>query len=197
MDYLYIPLGGNRKGRIRRFVNIMIVFLVSGLWHGAMWSYVLWGGLNGIYLIAENLMNGLGDKVNRFVKREAVTTKIAKAIFTFCLVDISWFFFRTQGIESARNMILKMFEMKNFEIIFDGALYQIMDQRNFMIMLLSIVLLMIVDILHTKGISIRCWLSKQSIWFRWLTYVVMVESILVFGIWGVGYDKSAFIYFQF
>ena len=197
MDYLYIPLGGNRKGRIRRFVNIMIVFLVSGLWHGAMWSYVLWGGLNGIYLIAENLMNGLGDKVNRFVKREAVTNKIAKAIFTFCLVDISWFFFRTQGIESARNMILKMFEMKNFEIIFDGALYQIMDQRNFMIMLLSIVLLMIVDILHTKGISIRCWLSKQSIWFRWLTYVVMVESILVFGIWGVGYDKSAFIYFQF
>ena len=95
-DYLYIPLGGNRKGKVRKYINIMIVFLVSGLWHGANWSYVIWGGLNGIYQVIGGFLHlseiKSGEKLH--LKKNFFPLMIIYIVVTFVLVDFTWIFFR-------------------------------------------------------------------------------------------------------
>lgn len=199
-DYLYIPLGGNRKGKLRKYINQMIVFMASGLWHGAMWSFVIWGGLNGLMLTFGEITAPMRNRVKELLhwKKESATNKIAQTLVTFMLIDFTWIFFRSPGMKTAVQVLRQMVSVKNFEIFLDGSIYNVgLDQRNFWVMILSLVILMLVDICHQKGIRIRKWLDTQNLWFRWLVYIVMFEVILVFGIWGVGYDKAAFIYFQF
>jgi len=199
-DYLYIPLGGNRKGVFRKYLNQIIVFSVSGLWHGARWSYVIWGGFNGLFLVIGELISPFKRKIKEKIrwKNEAASNNILQAVITFFLVDFTWMFFRAPGTTDALYMLKSIFTVKNIGVLFDGSLYQLgLDQRNFWLMIICIILLLIVDICHNKGYHIREWIAKQNLWFRWLLYIVLLETILVFGIWGVGYDKSAFIYFQF
>ena len=105
-DYVYIPLGGNRYGN--RNLNLMITFLISGLWHGANWTFVIWGGLNGIYLILNNYTRKL--LVFKYFKN------IMLVIATFILIDISWIFFRSESFAQAIIIIQKIFE-------FEGQLY--------------------------------------------------------------------------
>lgn len=199
-DYLYIPLGGNRKGRLRKYLNKIIVFLVSGFWHGAQWSYVIWGGLNGIFIVLSEIFaparKWLKEKTGW--KENAASNKVLQAIVTFCLVDFTWIFFRAPGTKDALKMIQSIFTIKNIEIFFDNSLYGLgLDRRNFIFMILSIIVLLVVDVCHSKGIRIRVWLKTQNVWFRWLVSIALIEAVLIFGIWGVGYDKAAFIYFQF
>lgn len=199
-DYLYIPLGGNRKGRLRKYCNKMIVFVVSGFWHGAQWSYVIWGGLNGAFIVLSEIFAPLRTKLKEWLgwKEKAASNKVLQAILTFLLVDFTWIFFRAPGTKDAIKIIRSMVSVKNFEILFDKSLYGLgLDRRNFAFMIFSIVLLMVVDVCHNKGIRIRKWLETQNLWFRWLVYILLIESVIIFGIWGVGYDKAAFIYFQF
>lgn len=100
-DYLYIPLGGNRKGSARRYGNLLITMLLGGLWHGAGWNYVLWGGLHGIYLVINNVWQGFGllkqyenNRVLRFSAR----------VLTFISVMIAWVPFRATSIEAVKNI---------------------------------------------------------------------------------------------
>ena len=104
-DYLYIPLGGNRKGSVRTYVNLMVTMLLGGLWHGASWTFVVWGGLHGLYLCVE-----------RFLQRRFTGARIAKstgfkillAMLTYALVNITWVFFRAQDLPAAGRMLLSM-----------------------------------------------------------------------------------------
>lgn len=199
-DYLYIPLGGNKKGKVRKYLNQIIVFCVSGLWHGAMWSYVIWGGLNGLFLVIGEATLGIRTMIKERLhwKQGIASNKIISALITFLLIDFTWIFFRASGTKEAFYIIQSMFGADNFEIFLNGSLYGLgLDQRNFVVMIVSVLLLMVVDILHDKGIHIRSWIARQNLWCRWLIYIGLIEAILVFGIWGVGYDKAAFIYFQF
>ncbi len=106
-DYLYIPLGGNRKGKIRKYINIMIVFLVSGLWHGANWSYVVWGGLNGIYQVIGAVFTPFRNKIkeNLHLKKNCLPLMIVYMFVTFILVDLTWIFFRADTIQHAFDII--------------------------------------------------------------------------------------------
>ena len=90
-DYLYIPLGGNRKGKVRKWMNQMIVFLVSGLWHGASWHFVIWGGMNGAYQVVGEWMRPYKEKAVKMLKIDtaAPSHKLLKMLVTFGLVDIS------------------------------------------------------------------------------------------------------------
>lgn len=199
-DYLYIPLGGNRKGKIRKYVNVMIVFLVSGLWHGANWTYVIWGGLNGLYQVIEQSMKPLFQKAigKTKVKRNVFSSHLLQMIITFFLVDIAWIFFRADTITGAVGFIQRMFSEFNPWILFDGSLYDVgLSQLEFQIAVLAILVLMVVDVLHYKGVQIRTFLSNQQVWFRWMIYVGAISIVLVFGIYGPDFDASQFIYFQF
>lgn len=199
-DYLYIPLGGNRKGKFRKYFNLMVVFLTSGLWHGAQWSFVVWGGLNGIYQIIGSILKPVRDKlVSVFeLRRETFSHKLFKVISTFVLVDFAWLFFRASSFRDALAMIKSMFTEYNPWILFDDSLYNCgLDIKNFSLMLIAIGILIIADIFKYKGIKISEAILKQEYWFRWLVFSVSAALILLFGIWGSSYDAANFIYFQF
>ena len=199
-DYLYIPLGGNRKGIFRKYLNIVIVFLVSGLWHGANWTYVIWGGLNGIFQIIGNLLKPIRDKLQDIfgLDRDTFSHKLLKVIVTFLLVDFAWIFFRASTISDAITAVKSIFTANNPWIFFDDSLYELgLNRKNFNVMLVSIAILMAADWFKWKGISLLNIIKKQEWWFRWLFYIVAVNAVLLFGIWGSNYSQSGFIYFQF
>lgn len=102
-DYLYIPLGGNRKGNIRTYVNLITTFLLGGLWHGAGWTFIIWGLLHGIALAIHRLWQSLGFRMN----------KILAWFITFNFINITWIFFRAKDFESAMKVLGSMFSFDN------------------------------------------------------------------------------------
>lgn len=199
-DYLYIPLGGNRKGKIRKYFNLMIVFSTSGLWHGTQWSYVTWGGLNGIFQIIGELLKPIRDKLNKVFKldRESLSHKLFKVVFTFALIDFTWIFFRANRLKDAFKIIKSMIKNHNWWILFDDSLFGLgLDWKNFIVLIGAIMILLAADVCKYKGIKVNAIILKQELWFRWSLYIAVIVFILIFGIWGPGYDESAFIYFQF
>lgn len=199
-DYLYIPLGGNRKGKLRKYFNLMVVFFLSGLWHGASWNYVVWGVLNGFYQIIGDMTKKLRGRVSLLLglNKEVFSSKLAKGITTFALVDFSWIFFRAGSFSAALDIIKNMFSEFNLWIFTDGTLFSLgLDSADFFVLLISLGVLLIMSVLKYKGINIRETLSKQGLWFRYLVYLGGIFAVLIFGIYGPEYDASQFIYFQF
>jgi len=201
-DYLYIPLGGSRKGTLRKYLNLIIVFGLSGLWHGAEWSFVVWGLLNGFYQIVEDLLIRLKAKITRKEKdpnkKMSVAGRVLHTLITFVLIDFAWIFFRAQNISQAIALIKSL--IFNFQpwILFSGAIYWChLSQKEFRIMLLSIAVLIVADILSYRGIKVSNIIEEQPIWFRWAVYIITILTIVIFGVWGTGYDAAGFIYFQF
>jgi alginate O-acetyltransferase complex protein AlgI len=115
-DYLYIPLGGNRRGRVFRYVNLMITMLLGGLWHGAGWTFVVWGGLHGAYLCINHAWNRLAPKAPSAL---VTLLNIASAPLTFVAVVVAWVFFRADNIASALTILSKMIDPRH--IVYGAA----------------------------------------------------------------------------
>ncbi|MCM1183341.1 MAG: MBOAT family protein [Roseburia sp.] len=199
-DYLYIPLGGSRKGYFRKHLNKMIVFLISGLWHGAGYKFLIWGGLNGLYQVTGELLQPVREKlaILLHLHKENLSHKLLQIISTFIFVDFTWIFFRADTLRDALNIIKQMFVIKNPWILFDGALYDCgLDRKNFTFLLICIGILLFSDYCKQKGIQLRILIATQDYWFRWLFIVFAICFILTFGIWGPAYNEADFIYFQF
>ena len=199
-DYVYIPLGGSRKGRRRKYLNIFIVFLLSGIWHGANITYVIWGGLNGLYQVIGEILMPVRNRLVRLfsLNRESIGHRTMECIFTFGLFCFSLVFFRADGMTSALRILRSVFTVHNPWILFDGSLYELgLDSKNFHLMLICIAILIFADVLKKKGICIRKVIAGQDYWCRVLVMVAAICFILMFGIWGSGYDAAGFIYFQF
>ncbi len=199
-DYLYIPLGGNRKGTARKYLNIMIVFLASGLWHGAQWTYVIWGGLNGLFQVIGSLLTPLRQKAGKIlrVKEDSFGHKILAIFATFILVDFTWIFFRAGSMHDALYMIKSIFTVYNPWIFVDDSIYNLgLGQKQFHLLIFCLLILLVADWMKYKKINILDKLLEQEIWFRWPVYIVGILFVLVFGIWGNAYDAQAFVYFQF
>lgn len=199
-DYLYIPLGGNRKGRLRRYVNIMIVFLASGLWHGASLSFVIWGGLNGVYQIVEDLCKPfITAWRNAFPHdREWWGYRWLCRLGTFLLVDFSWFFFRAGSLSNAAVLWRQMTGEFNPWIFFSGVLYELgLGSQEFFIMLVSIVVLLWVDSIHERGLHVLDLLEKRGLLCRTLAVSGLFFAVVMLGVYGSGQDVATFIYFAF
>lgn len=194
-DYLYIPLGGSRCSPIRHYINLMIVFLVSGLWHGANWTFVIWGGINGLYQVIEHILK---QNFHWKLSSETFSNKLFRMISTFILIDFSWIFFRADNIQSAFGIIKRIFQINNIWIFFDGSLGQMgLNFHEIFILFLALELLIVVSILQYKKISVRRFISKQNIVFRYILYLSAIFSVVIFGIYGAAFDATSFIYFQF
>ena len=199
-DYLYIPLGGNRKGKVRKWMNQMIVFLVSGLWHGASWHFVIWGGMNGAYQVIGEWMRPYKEKAVKMLKIDtaAPSHKLLKMLVTFGLVDISWVFFRAsfwQGLS-----ILKTIAGFREDYWFTWgnnlqAMGLTLATRN--ILIVALLILLVVDVCKYRRMNIIEWVCRQGIWLRWLIYFSGIFGIIIFGVYGPRFDASQFIYFQF
>ncbi len=200
-DYLYIPLGGNRKGTKRKYLNTMIVFLVSGLWHGANWSYVVWGGIHGLYQV-------IGDVIKPYTKillekckvnTECFSWRLLQTIKTFFLVTFAWIFFRADKITQALRFIKRIFVKPTPWILFSDGLYNLgLNMTEMNILVFSIVILLLVDLVHElKGMTLDAFLFTQNIWFEWSVLIVLILMTFVFGKYGPTFDAKQFIYFQF
>ena len=188
MDYVYIPLGGSRKGKLRTAFNLMVTFLVSGLWHGANLTYVVWGGINGLYNIIYRFMPKPKNKIKRLAP--------LKILGTFLLVDFSWIFFRAANLSDAMYIVKSLGGVIP-GLLTKGALTARLESVSFFsnngVSLVCCLLFML---------AVEMWENKSSIvekinnskWpVRWAFYYAVALLILFFGNFG----KSRFIYFQF
>ncbi len=200
-DYVYIPLGGNRCGRIRRYFNLFVTFLTSGLWHGASWSYVVWGGLHGLYQVVGDVLKPVRKwfVTKCGVKTEAESFRAGQVFFTFCLTTFAWIFFRAEGLRKAFDYLSRMFTRWNPWVLFDKSLYSWgLDVTEFHILVCALAVLLLVDLIRCKkGMDFGRFLQKQNLWFVWLTVISLIVSILVFGEYGINFNSKQFIYFAF
>jgi alginate O-acetyltransferase complex protein AlgI len=188
-DYLYIPLGGNRRGRVLRYVNLMITMLLGGLWHGAAWTFVAWGALHGAYLCINHVWN-------RFVPkpppRLAPVTNVASLLLTFIAVVVAWVFFRADNITSALTILSKM--VSPSEVVLGRG-----EITNFGLLAVYAALVWVAP--NTQTImgydhDNRTVGEKLKAW-RWRSlFLYVTAAVLAFGILGIR-QHSEFIYFRF
>lgn len=203
-DYLYIPLGGNRVSQLRNYMNLLIVFLVSGLWHGANWTYVIWGGLHGCYLVGERMI-GVGSKNKVAVSRRSKFVIALRILFVFILTCIAWIFFRAKDV-STGVYILKEAVMGIPHYISNLAkpgylwLEPLMFNKNvnyeWFNFLIIILCFLILFWSHRKELEtmIVNHINRKNLFVRWSFFLVLISSILVLGVF---HNSSEFIYFQF
>lgn len=199
-DYLYIPLGGGRCKKVKKYRNILIVFLISGIWHGANWTFLLWGILNGILQILEDYTFLIREKICKLLRINCTvfSHRILKIIFTFVLSSFCWIFFRANSVTDAILFIQRMFIRWNPWIIFDGSLLNCgLMASDWVIVMLSLLLLLIVSVMREKKIDLVGNILCQGAWFRYLIYLLGMLSVFAWGVYGLGYDASSFIYFKF
>ena len=200
-DYLYIPLGGNRKGTFRKYLNLLIVFLVSGLWHGADWTFVIWGGLHGVYQIIGELLMPIRRFARKIfgMKEESQGFKLYQRIATFCLVCFAFIFFRADSLDLAAGFISRMFTMWNPWCLTDGSLFTgPFTAPEFQITVLGLLLLFLTDLIRVRSDErIDVFMARQGAIFKAVVSVLLIAAIFVFGIYGPAFDSQAFIYFQF
>lgn len=197
-DYVYIPLGGNRVKLPRNIINLMITFLISGLWHGANWTFVIWGGLHGFYLVVEKLTKPgrvwLIEKLN--FKKLGMFYKLAGVAWTFFWVCIGWVFFRANSMADA------LYALNHFwRDLKDPWYWQLMESNlgmqgfgitSIRISVGVLLFLLVIQWFQRKG-SFRMQLKESPLPVRWAVWYAVAFLILLFGVT----DNVEFIYFQF
>lgn len=175
-DYIYIPLGGNRSGRLRCYFNVLVTFVVSGLWHGANWTFLVWGTLHGLLQCGERILG--------FHRAQwSGMSKVCHVAVTFCVVCLAWVFFRANDISDAFMVIKGIFT--NF-----GMPY--MRVADFMAIAMALSLLLLKESIDEFGWKVR--ISESENWtVRHLYLVGMIAYIILFGV----LNGDQFIYFQF
>lgn len=199
-DYVYIPLGGSRVGRLRRYFNVLVTFAISGLWHGAQWNYVTWGLLNGLYQVIGDALKPIRHWSLRVLglKTPQMSHHMLRILTTGVLINLSWVFFRAPSFRAALHILKDMLTVWNPWVLLDGSLYTFgLDAKSFHFMLLCIGVLLVADVLKYRGMRMRHILAEQDGWFQSALVAVTIWLILLVGIWGKGYDATSFIYFQF
>ena len=182
-DYVYVSLGGNRLSRPRLYLNIFLTFLLSGLWHGANWTFVVWGALNGFYLIFSHLTRPVREKMVSVLGLNKVPLlhQLLQMTITFCLITFAWIFFRAQSLDDAFYIITHLFKAEPYAL--DSKIY---------LVLFFILIMEAVHILQEKGRA-REMLTQQPFILRWALYYLLVFLILLSGV----FEQRNFIYFQF
>lgn len=196
-DYVYIPLGGNRKGKVRKEINIILVFLVSGLWHGAGFNYIIWGFLQAAYqIVGENTL-ALRQKFKKWlcICQDSWSDKFYQTVITFNLTVFSWIFFRSDGCRAAIQYIVNMFGRPTVWTAFDGTVFKSgLKGQDLFILAVHICLLIWLDHMEYKKHDVIRNIRNLHIIIRWGIYFVFVFDLLLFGVYGSGYDISGFLY---
>jgi D-alanyl-lipoteichoic acid acyltransferase DltB (MBOAT superfamily) len=197
-DYVYIPLGGNRVGKWRWQYNLFITFLLSGLWHGANWTYILWGGLNGFYLVSSLWTADIRRRLAAFagLSRLPALHACIKTGVTFALTCFAWIFFRAQNVSDAFYIVRHLFTGLG-DLADPGALRRSLsaitvNRMEFFISITVMILLVGIHLVQRRG-SIREMLAAQPLWLRWSVWYGLIMAVILLGY----FNSNAFIYFQF
>ena len=196
-DYIYIPLGGNRKGKVRKYFNLICTFAVSGLWHGSRWKYIVWGLMHAVYQIIGDAIHKPKDAILEKISlsKDSKARKIIDMIITSFLVMVAWIIFRADTLAEGFMMIGAMFSNFNPWIFFDNSIFDFgLSQKDFEILAVSVLILIAVSAVQENGIKIRDWFNRQSLIIRWIIYLCAIWSVWIFGTYGIGFDAADFIY---
>ncbi len=198
-NYVYIPLGGSRKGLLRKYINVLVVTTVSGLWHGANWTFVIWGLLNGMYQIVgsclKNIRSKLTDKISNANKFAGICVHIVQSLFVSMLFDFSLIFFRAQSLSEAWSIIASLFTKYTLGESRGTFAVPGFTGKTFIVFLIALVLLLIVDIFKYNNVNVWIELQKKNICVRYSIYIFLIVFVLLFGAYGD--TASEFIYFVF
>ena len=194
-DYVYIPLGGNKGKRIKTYLNLLIVFSISGLWHGASLSFILWGAINGLFQIIEDIY------VRAFHKNDPSYKKgIINLIFTFILILFTWVFFRAGSWHNSKEVFSNIFmNLNNITSISFDKIVKIWDIPYKMVYgtIFAFILLIVIDFMKFKTIDILSYITKRHEVVRYYIIILLFVLIIIYGHYGDYYDPQKFIYFQF
>ena len=197
-DYLYIPLGGSRHGTARKNINLLIVFLVSGLWHGAAMTFVAWGLLNGLYQVFGEWTGPLRTRIRSLlgISGHSASHHLVQIVITFSLTLTAWVFFRANSLSDALYGVSHLWIPSLWQWS-DGSLLQLgLDLPELLLGFSAVVLVMMVEWLAQRHDLLHK-LFRQPLPYRWVIYLGLIFSILVFGSYGLGYAEQSFLYFQF
>ena len=215
-DYVFYPASRTRfckdfnKWTRKRFGNsvsrtwssvipLLCVWLLTGLWHGAAWKYVAWGLFHGLLIIGGTVFAKQIQQLTSFlrIQTDRFSWHLFQVLRTFTLCCIGRVFFRANGFRAAIDIFVRTFSDFQPWILFDGSLYTYgLDRPNFLLALVCILILFFVDLLQER-MALRKAFARQNLVFRWLILYAAIFSILIFGIYGPGYDASQFIYNNF
>ncbi len=198
-DYIYIPLGGSRVSVPRWYLNVFLVFLASGLWHGAKWTFVAWGALHGFYIIFGLATKTLRDKISGFVGLTQWPKLAAglKILTVFCLSSFAWIFFRAGNFTDAFYIISHLFSGFGAALHWPALKAMLLSvglgRETLLVIFSSLTLLELVQYWNAKFHGVIGWISNQSAIIRWGVYYSLIALIFFFGV----FESRQFIYFQF
>lgn len=190
-DYVYIPLGGNRRGLWRTMMNLFVVFLLSGLWHGANWTFVIWGALHGLFVVIEVFARHRGFKFIPFNGRAA---DLLRVLGVFVLVTLTWIFFRANSIEDAFYVLGHLFAPTYGDVTAPFAAGALLGAAfEFWLSFALIGVLLAAEWVMSHRGAAQLWPARAPL--RWAMYYTLGAAVLFFGLYGTGAQQ--FIYFQF
>ena len=188
-DYVYIPLGGNRKGTFRKYLNILIVFLISGLWHGAAKRFILWGAIHAFYQIIGQITFPWRKKLTDalHINRKSAGWILVQRLCVFVLTTIAWVFFRAYSVSAAVGILRRTLSRGGFDLDLSG-----MDAWDWYLSLAGMGIILAVSLLQEHGFDPDR--LRRRTWTRWALYLGLMAAIVVFGMYGPGYSAGSFIY---
>ena len=217
IDYLYIPLGGSRCSRLRKDYNTLVTFGLSGLWHGAGFGYIMWGLVNGLYVIIESRCHDLVLKI-RTNRSPSIMKQHPVAIFTalkrffrgavtFALIVFSWVFFRAQSMSTSLEVLHRIFREFNFNAFCSYISGQLVNEEGATLFgldvsvsipafLICLLVVIVVDLIANKHNLVHAIASGHRA-VRWTICFLLIFSVLILGVYGFGYNAGAFIYAGF
>ena len=177
-DYVYIPLGGSQCSKLRNYWNIFVTFLIIGIWHGANWTFIVWGMMHGVFQIIEK---AIGQQKCNY----GWLGKSIKIFITFMLVNFAWIFFRMPTIEDTINVVSRMFTVTNSSFF--------TSMNTFVYSAMGGVILLLKDFMDEYFPSRFTLLMNTRLWVRWVTYLALIVLILSSGV--LGSDQFIYAYF--
>ena len=182
---------------MRKYLNILITFAISGIWHGGGYKYLIWGLMHALYQIFGELLMPAKQILDRILrlKNGSRVRRTLQTISTFFFIMIAWIVFRAESLRTAVTMIKSMFTVYNPWILVNDSVFRLgLNWREYTLLMCAIVCLAVVSALQEKGVMIRDRILQYSIFVRWAIYIGVMIFIMIFGTYGYGFDPQAFIY---
>ncbi|MCU0846302.1 MAG: MBOAT family protein [Spirochaetes bacterium] len=194
-DYLYIPLGGNRTSKFRHYVNIFLTYFLSGLWHGANWTFAIWGALNGFYYIFSQIFSGARDRAASLIKIDRLPRLrgLAQVVMVFLLIDFSFIFFRANKVQDAFHIIMNLATGVTTQVRTPSIVLNLgLNGFEMSVLVLSIIMMEMIH-LYMKNSGFKKFIDGLFAPLRWIMSYVFIMWILFFSV----RISKGFIYFQF
>ena len=198
-DYVYIPLGGNRRAPLRTDFNLLVTFLLSGLWHGANWTFVIWGAINGVYLLVSKHTEGIRGRLITLagLNRHPRLHRMIQVLLTFSLTCLAWVFFRASNATEAGQVLKGIFTgtAASVKSVLGGHMISAHLGMSVVDLVVVIACILFMEVVQSRrnGRDVRILVQQAPAYMRWAFGITVLWSVVLFGV----FQSRQFIYFQF